>query len=160
MSGFAKAVVKVTKDFDGKGIAALRERIKAAGGVSVRVGLPDGKTEKDGTPLTTLGFVHEFGAPQKGIPERSFMRSTMHEQGKKYAETMGKGLRDIANGKTTANEVLGKVGVVATGDVQAKIASGDFVALDPKTIKRKGSSKPLIDTGQLRQSVAWEISND
>ncbi|EFA29062.1 conserved hypothetical protein, partial [Haemophilus influenzae HK1212] len=39
------------------------------------------------------------------------------------------------------------------GDVQLNIARGNWVANAKSTIKQKGSSKPLIDTGKMRQSV-------
>ena len=156
----AGVTVKVTKAFDGEGIEALRSRIKACGGVSVRVGLPSGKTTTDGSPLTTLGFTHEFGAPQKNIPERPFMRPTVQNNGKKYSDMMGAGLGDIARDKTNAEKVLGTLGAVATSDVQKQIRDGKFEPNSEKTIKRKGSSKPLIDTGNMRQSITWELAHD
>jgi hypothetical protein len=45
----------------------------------------------------------------------------------------------------------------AAADVQAYMVNGKFAPLKAKTIKRKGSSKPLIDTGQLRQSITYRV---
>ena len=40
---------------------------------------------------------------------------------------------------------------------EAKIASNIPPALAPETIERKGSSVALIDTGQLRSSITWQV---
>ena len=56
-------------------------------------------------------------------------------------------------------QALGQLGEMTKGDVQTEIRSGDFAPLKPATIKRKGSSRPLIDTGQMVQSIAWELGD-
>ena len=43
------------------------------------------------------------------------------------------------------------------GIVQKTIKEGSFVPNAPSTIRKKGSDKPLIDTGRLRQSVNYHI---
>ena len=35
--------------------------------------------------------------------------------------------------------------------------TGSFTPNKPATIKRKGSSRPLIDTGHLRQSITSKV---
>lgn len=163
MSSLAKAVLKISQGsgVKGSGIKGLQARFGGGGnGLHVRVGLPDGKTEADGTLLTTIGWAHEFGLPERGIPERSFLRSAVHEQAAKYSGLMAQRLRKVANGNGSIEQALSLIGVVATADIQTKIAKGDFVPLKPQTIKRKGSSKPLIDTGNMRQSVTWSLARD
>ncbi|MEM8168046.1 hypothetical protein Q4R38_18910, partial [Morganella morganii] len=49
------------------------------------------------------------------------------------------------------------VGEKLSGEVKRKIQSGINPELDPKTVARKGSSKPLIDTGNLLQSITYEV---
>ncbi|WP_252715295.1 hypothetical protein [Acinetobacter junii] len=49
------------------------------------------------------------------------------------------------------------LGMQAAADVQMYMVNGKFAPLKAKTIKRKGSSKPLIDTGQLRQSITYKV---
>lgn len=159
MSQFAQVKVKILKDINGRAFDELRSRIDGLR-TKVNVGIPAGKTDPDGTPVALIAAVHEYGAPEKGIPERSFLRSSIHENRDKYVQLNRRNLVAALHGKMNIEQALGQLGEVAAGDVKAKIASGDFASLKPETIKRKGSSKPLIDTGQLRQSVAWEISND
>lgn len=159
MSQFAQVKVKILKDINAKAFDELRARIKADHS-KINVGVPVGKSEADGTPVALIAAVHEFGSPQKGIPERPFLRTTIQENRAKYVQLNRRNLVEVLNGKMNVEQALGQLGEVAKGDVQAKIASGGFAPLKEATIKRKGSSKPLIDTGQLRQSIAWELSND
>jgi hypothetical protein len=159
MSQFVQVKVKILKDINAKAFDELRARIKADHS-KINVGIPAGKNEADGTPVALIAAVHEFGSPEKGIPERPFLRTTIQENRGKYVQLNRRNLVAVLNGKMTIEQALGQLGDVAKGDVQARIVSGGFAPLKESTIKRKGSSKPLIDTGQMRQSIAWELSND
>jgi len=55
------------------GLKALMQRMKDANR-AVLVGVPAGVSEADGTTMATVAAVHEFGSPEQGIPERSFLR--------------------------------------------------------------------------------------
>ena len=45
----------------------------------------------------------------------------------------------------------------AAGNVAEKIAAVTSPPLKPVTVKRKGFAKPLIDTGQMAQSVTGKV---
>jgi hypothetical protein len=49
------------------------------------------------------------------------------------------------------------IGMRVVGDIQDRISDGIPPPNSPITIARKGSSKPLIDSGQLRQSISFEV---
>lgn len=108
----------------------------------------------DGINQAGIAAVHEFGSEH--VPERSFIRSTLTEKDN-YAKPLASVTKKVMKGELGAKEALELVGTKAKGDIQQKIAKGVGPALDPKTIKRKGSSKQLIDTGQLRQSIDYEV---
>jgi hypothetical protein len=103
--------------------------------------------------LVTIAAANEFGAPRRHIPERSFMRSTFDETKTTVADLVGKEYDKILKGSSTVLVSLGRMGAYMKGAIQKKIQRGPFVANRPFTIKKKGSSRPLIDTGQLRQSI-------
>ncbi len=150
--------MKVTSRVTSKGGGKLDElvrRMKDRGG-AVLVGVPAG-AESQGQPLVQVGAVHEFGSPARGIPERSFLRSTMAERRANFVRLNRKNLRLLVRGETDEARALGELGEYATGQVKRRFVVGPFVPLKASTIARKGSSKPLIDTGALRQSIAWEI---
>lgn len=154
MKPFA-VTAKIVKDVDFKVFDELKRRL--VGERLVRVGFPQGKSEADGTPVAMIAAVHEFGSPERGIPERSFLRSGMRENGEKYVRLNKVNLVRILRGQLTVEQALGQLGEMAKGDVQQKIRSGDFAPLKPATVNRKGSSKPLVDTGQMVQSVTYEL---
>lgn len=122
----------------------------------VYVGIPRGAgNSEDGTPLVQIGAIHEFGA--KHIPERSFLREPLLAKQKDLAKVFRQLMPRVARGELTLLQALDQVGAKAASISQEAISAGISPANDPKTVKRKGSSKPLIDTGRLRQAVTWEI---
>ena len=158
MSRHASVSVNVLKDIDPKALDRLRQRLVGDNRV-VNVGVPEGKREEDGTPVAMIAAVHEFGSPSQGIPERPFLRVAVQRNRQKYVRLNRINLVKMLRGQATVDQALGQLGEMAKGDVQTEIRSGDFAPLKPATIKRKGSSRPLIDTGQMVQSIAWELGD-
>lgn len=158
MSRHASVSVKVLKDIDPKALDRLRQRLVGDNRV-VNVGVPEGTREEDGTPVAMIAAVHEFGSPSQGIPERPFLRVAVQRNRQKYVRLNRINLVKMLRGQATVDQALGQLGEMAKGDVQTEIRSGDFAPLKPATIKRKGSSRPLIDTGQMVQSIAWELGD-
>ncbi len=158
MSRHASVSVKVLKDIDPKALDRLRQRLIGKNRV-VNVGVPEGKKESDGTPVAMIAAVHEFGSPSQGIPERSFLRASVQRNRQKYVRLNRINLVKMLHGQMSAEQALGQLGEMAKGDVQTEIRSGDFAPLKAATIKRKDSSRPLIDTGQMVQSIAWELGD-
>lgn len=91
------------------------------------------------------------------IPERPFMRSTYDEQNRKWNDAAQRLIGKIADGKGTADETVAVLGNMIQGDVQRKIVAGPFTPNAPATIRSKKSSRPLIDSGQMRQSIRWIV---
>lgn len=158
MSRHASVSVKVLKDIDPKALDRLRQRLVGDNRV-VNVGVPEGKREEDGTPVAMIAAVHEFGSPSQGIPERPFLRVAVQRNRQKYVRLNRINLVKMLRGQATAEQALGQLGEMAKGDVQTEIRSGVFTPLKEATKKRKGSSRPLIDTGQMVQSIAWELGD-
>lgn len=91
------------------------------------------------------------------IPERSFLRSSFDEKAKQWERATWDQLGVLVDGKTTADGALSVIGNVMQGDIQKKVVDGPFVPNAPATIRQKGSSKPLIDTGRMRQSIRYVV---
>lgn len=157
MSGFT---TKIIKDIDSSKIEALLARFGVEN-QAVNVGFPSDAQHRseDGQVFNTaqIAAVHEFGSPDNGIPERSFMRSSIAENRQAYVALNRLSLRKILEGKMTFIDALNLLGNKAAGDVKMKIRNGPFEGLKQTTIDRKGSSKPLIDSGQMRQSVTYVV---
>ena len=124
---------------------------KASGEKAVYVGFPAEFNEKlegsDNFNLASLAAVLEFG--NERIPSRPFLRQTLAENQEKYTALFVK----LFESGVSIDKIYEQIALIAQGDVQQNIANGKWTANAPSTIKRKKSSKPLIDTGKLRQSV-------
>lgn len=137
----------------GPGRKQLQNLLNALSGNEVgKVGWFDtNKTEK-GTARAYIAAIHEFGAPEKNIPSRSFMRTTIAEKQKSWGALAERGAKGMLHGENLAS-VLDKIGFRAKIDIQQKIKSITTPKLADSTVERKGSSKPLVDTGIMLQSI-------
>ena len=137
-------------------LAAVRE----LGARDVKVGFPEktgGRGEADGLNNPTLAYIHEYGAPEANIPERPFLVVGVESALPAVTKVMKDGAKAALAGRNTAGQTLNTVGLVAQGAVQKKIVDGPFIPNAPGTVQRKGSDRPLIDTGALRQAVSYVI---
>lgn len=121
----------------------------------VKVGFQEGQKYPDGTSLTDVAAWNEFGTVN--MPSRPFMRNSVDENEEKIVEFMQSQVVDIIKNRKTAEQALKEIGVFQKGLVQETITNGNFEPNSPATIRKKGSSHPLIDTGEMRNSVNFVI---
>jgi phage gpG-like protein len=144
-----------------RGFKALLKRLIKRKSPRVRVGIygTKGNARYKGTGATVaeVAAVHEFGAPSKNIPKRSFLRDTATIHEKQIRRNMALTTERVITGVESERTALLKFGEWFVGVVKKRIAAGIPPALKAETIRRKGSSKPLIDTGQLRNSITAEV---
>jgi hypothetical protein len=153
----ASVSFRVTKNTVSAKIAALKKRLEKSNKV-VKVGFPDSINHMpDGNSVAFIAAVHEYGAPSAGIPERPFLKVSIVKGRPEQIRLNKINLFKIVQGSTDFKTALGQLGVMAQGQVQQYIVDGQFAPLKAATIRKKKSTKPLIDTGQMRQSVMWEI---
>lgn len=100
---------------------------------------------------------HEFGGENGLPPERSFIRSTVRKHFNKIQRMKAELLNDVLKGKRSPESALGVLGEFIKAMIQAEIRGGIEPALAQATVLRKGSSVPLIDTGQLLGAIAYEV---
>lgn len=121
----------------------------------VRIGFQHGEAaEDDGTDICDIVAWNELGTEH--IPSRPFLRKSVDENEGKINQFLQAEVRSLASGKT-AETLLNEIGTFQKSLVQEKIMEGSFAPNAESTIRRKGSSKPLIDTGRMRQSVNYVI---
>lgn len=114
------------------------------------------KTTKN-TSVLDVGIHNEFGTER--IPARPFIRTTYDDNQSKWFGMIKKSMGDLYLGRSTVKQSLEKVGLQATSDMKRKFRSGDssWKPNAPSTIKKKKSSKPLIDTAQLLNSIQHQV---
>lgn len=147
----------VDKDLGWKKILRNMRKIDAK---AVKVGIQDGDKTFDGKEsLAYVASLHEFGSPGGKIPERSFIRTAIDKNERKINNLSDRLALKILDGSVTVRGALDLIGLSVTGMIQEQITDGDYVPLSPATIKKKGSDKPLIDTGHMWQSVRHVIED-
>jgi phage gpG-like protein len=163
----AKSSVTMTKDMLAEVMSQIRELTKT----EVLVGIPDANAGRDPEPgekhepisNAEIGYVMEFGMPEKNIPARPFLVPGVQDARDRIGQQLETGARKALAGDPNAADItLNKAGLTAQNAVRAKIEEGPFVPLAPRTLaqrKKRGRTgeKPLIDTGQLRKSITYVI---
>lgn len=111
-------------------------------------------TEEDGTSIVDIAAWNEFGT--ENIPSRPFMRDTMRNNREEINSFLASSMKRMMNG-SEPEKVMNQVGSKVKGMMQKEIRDGEFEPNKPSTIAKKGSDKPLIDTGRMRQSVIYIV---
>ncbi len=81
---------------------------------------------------------------------------------KKIAETLGLSALNVVRGNGSMDKGLNKAGLIAQASIREVINEGIPPPLAPETLKarkRRGRTgeKPLVDTGQLRNSISYVV---
>ena len=150
----------IKKEYNG-GLKGFLDRFREIGKPKVYIGVPASKNgmHDGGINMATLLALHVLGAPSRGIPQRDPLRPPLIANAQRYSDLLALGLKNALSDGTDPKLVYEKIGIVATNDVKDYFITGNFKALSEKTIKAKGSSKPLVDTGELRNSISYEVRN-
>lgn len=152
------------------GWSKLLEQIRLADDATVDTGLFEGETHPGAEmTLPQIGAVHEFGVVMRHgrsggatviIPERSWLRSTVDEQGDKLKRVYDRQLDRVAQGKTTMGAAMLAFGEMAASAVRRKITTGPFTPKAPATLASEGPgfTRPLVWLGYMRAAVRSRIT--
>lgn len=139
----------------GPGAKRLVVALKDIDGLEARTGWFETAKDAQGVPVATKAAAHEFGTAR--IPARPFMRPTVAAKKQAWLGQLAQGSKAILRGEATPRQVLEGVALRAAGDVAKTIKTVNSPPLSPKTVKRKGFAKPLVETGQMIQSVTGVV---
>lgn len=144
-----------------RGSKRLMQELAKTGEITVGIHEAEGAAAKtgedEGMSLIDVAVVHEFGAEFVGIPRRSFIRDWVDENEQAHADQTRKVAQAVIAGKLDIETAMKRLGVLRQAEVQKRISDGIEPPLSPVTIARKGSSKPLIHTGQMRGAVTHKV---
>lgn len=131
----------------------------------VAVGLPAskvaGKKYEDGVSVIDVGAAHEFGT--EDTPERSFLRAPFTLKKSEINRGIEKACEAVGAGRTDAITALNLIGVTARNISVKAFESGGYGTwpdIKDETKKAKGSSAILIDKGELRGDITWEVRSE
>ena len=111
-------------------------------------------SEANGVDMVDVAMWNELGTSRS--PSRPFMRDSVDKHRNEIQSFMDKTAQSVVRGMN-GKEALQQIGIFHKDLIQNEIKTGSFKANAEATIKKKGSSKPLIDTGHMRQSVNFEV---
>lgn len=129
---------------------------------AVRVGIFSNRTDRtegDDVDNAAIGLQHELGVFTKKIPIRSWLRMPL-------VVSQSEIIREVSYGKVQKLAYFGfpallkDLGFACENAILAAFKSGGFGTWKPiskRTADAKGSTAILIDTGQLRRSVASQV---
>lgn len=141
--------------------ASFKNALNTLNNKSILIGVTQ-KSDKrsDGMNNATLAMIHEFGSPKHNIAQRSFLRVPLTQNQEEITTLAKEQVYKALNNGINAITPLEEIGVFSSNLCKMAITDGLTPALKPATIKRKKSSKPLIDTGNLLNSITWEIRDN
>lgn len=141
----------------------LLKRVEKMSSSRLRVGIfgdEGGSVDAgDGISLVEIGAIHEYGAPNANIPERSYIRRTFRQKEGELREMIGKVAKAIVLGKISAHRGLDILGAWTSSEIKKTITTGPHIPppLKRATALRKGSDRPLVDTGRLVGAITWKV---
>lgn len=119
---------------------------------TVEVGFLEGATYPDGTPVAAVAFWNEFG--NGSAPPRPFFRTMIAKE----KPTWGGKVRGLAKlDGYDGKKILALMGEDIQGALIQSINDLTTPPLAAYTIKRKGFSKPLIETSHMVNSTGYRV---
>jgi len=118
------------------------------------------QNHSEGITVFQIGMIHEFGVPEKNIPRRSFIRVPIENNIKEITKLIENNHRLVSENAMSAKVALDRIGIKAQNTIKESFRNNDWKPLKRATVKRKGSSRPLIDTGQLIGSISYIVEKE
>jgi hypothetical protein len=141
----------------------------AKGPSSVKVGLPAGKVSPS---VIQIGFWNHEGTNRaKGdvffrngmvgisgpIPARPFITVAMFKGRPRIRANLRKIAKKVVRGEAMLPAEMERLGIFGADLIKTQIGGNMGPPNSPMTVRLKGSSSTLIDSGRMRQSVTHEV---
>lgn len=130
--------------------------------MAIKVGILGDSSRGDGETNASIGAIHEYGSLSKGVPSRSFLRMPLETKASQLTSIIASSLFSEAIKSGNTDRAMNLLGAEAKGIVVDAFGTrgyGKWKPLSQETIRKKGSSAPLIDTRQLAKSITYEVVN-
>lgn len=157
--------VNISKALDTKKI----QKVIVKTDVNILVGFPSGMMHietfhggdpKDSEPVETAELAKILSYGTNKIPPRPFLEEGIESRKGEIVKAMQEEARKASNGQKAD---WNKIGTMAVGAVQEFVRSDHYRSTIPnsqKTIDYKGSDMPLIDGGNMIQSVQFIVQEE
>ena len=155
-------------------LPGMEAAVKSLNGRKVTVGV-------SGADNAYLAMIHEYGCKiqvtdkmraylnQHGlhlkastseitIPERSFLRTGYDQNRDQVLASARAALDAVMIGTMEPEKYLEMVGLLLSSAIKDYAVSLNTPPNHPYTVAQKGSSNPLVDTGDMIESITYEVS--
>lgn len=129
----------------------------------VDVGFFPDSVYEDGTQVAQVAIDNEFGHINENgsiVPARPFLLPTYNENKSKWMKILGNVIKNQGE-NINVSKALDTIGRIAQEDVREKIdwwAEAGEPRNAQSTQEKKGFDSPLIETGHMRESVAYKVT--
>lgn len=150
----------------------IAKTLTALNGKSVKVGAFEGENawlagiHEYGCNITVTpkmrAFLHANGLHLSDstrvirIPERSFLRTGHDANADRILKQTERALGQVIAGKMSIDDMLDLYGEQMATAIKTFARDLRTPPNHPYTIDKKGSSNPLVDTGQMIESITWK----
>lgn len=156
-------VANMKLDVKLKGLEQFSKKIKEATKYETRIGFlgsEKASRENEGIKNPDLAALHHFGSITKKIPSRSpfigfYIKEETNELNNVFANALKQNLKN-----PDVEKVFSKAGIVGENIIDSAFETGGFgrwQKISPKTAKKKGNDKILIETDQLHKSRVSKV---
>jgi hypothetical protein len=142
-----------------KGYNALLKRLVKKKPTKVTVGIHEAEGSEahgdGGASTAEVAEIHELGL---GVDQRSFIAGWVDEnEGEIEGQLRQLGEAVIKGTIASPEQAMERFGLHAVGGMQKRMAAGIEPELADSTVAAKGSSTPLIDSGQMRSAITHKV---
>lgn len=147
-------------------IADIKKSFRDLPKKNLLIGIPENKDGRAAEQIgnADIGYINENGSAIQNIPARPFLLPGVKAVQDEILKELAIGSDAFLSGKSNAlDEAYARAGLKAVSSVRATLTAGDgYAPLSASTLKAreaKGATrtKPLIDTGQLRNSITYVV---
>lgn len=146
-------------DIIDRGWNAIKRQLELADTKVIAVGVLDGSEPHPAGP--TVGEIatwNHYGTDT--IPARPFITRPIDMQMPELKTLVQRLMRGISLGKITADHAAEILGQKLRDTCVSAINARQFEPNAESTVARKGSDTPLVDTGQLKGAIAYQVRNE
>ena len=147
-------------------LGQLRKAMKALTELDVFVGIPedqDARKENKDTGISNayLGYIHEYGVPEKNIPARPALIPGIQDTLPDAVELLRQAAKQALEGKPEAVErCLNKIGLNATKAVHARFVNNDWEPLADSTLDRHPKISEAVETVKETAPDGTEVEKE
>ena len=138
----------------------LQKQLNQLSNLATNVGIVDPRAVYPKNGINVAQNAQWQNEGTRKIPKRPFIsRIVAKAQRGSLDYVFRQAVVGVGTSRTSARNAIDKVGEHIAGLIKEEIMKGRFTALHPDTVRKKGHSHPLLETGELIDHIGNEVIN-